>query len=450
VRVVHVFKDAFPPTYGGVEQHVWDVTRSLGDGFESEVLTSSRSWRRVDERVDGVRFLRVPEYGRMVSTPVTPSWWGEIRRSRPAAFHFHLPVPLAELVALARWPATPVVASWYADVARNPRLARGYATVQRRFLSRVDRIVVSSQVLADRAPGLAAHRDRVVVVPFGVDPAEWPADRRRVQELRRAARGPLVLFLGRLVRYKGVEVLVEAMRDVDATLLVVGDGPERRALERAAAGSRVRFVGSVTNEERSAYYRAADVFVLPAVSRAETFGIAMLEAMSFGTPAISTELGTGTSWVNVAGDTGLVVPPADATALRAAITTVLGDHRMRAAMGEAAADRARRRFSKPEMLDRLAEVYRSAALRGEPEDVDVDGHGGAGHGLHGEGDGLRHAGRAEPGPDGVVGEQPPQRRGQLAGAAHVDLEHPVAEVGGGPGARPAYHRHAARQRLQRR
>ena len=225
--------------------------------------------------------------------------------------------------------------------------------------------MVASEVLAETSPALAGCRGRTVVIPYGVDARDCPADPDLVHTLRRR-HGPFVLYLGRLVAYKGLEVLIEAMRTVDATLVIVGDGPDRRRLEWVAVAASprrpVRFVGTVTNAERSAYQRAAEVFVLPSISRAESVGIAMLEAMSQGTPAISTELGTATSWVNRDGETGLVVPPNDRAVLTDAIETLLADNRLRLALGAAAARRAERHFSKGVMLDRLAEVYRAAAI----------------------------------------------------------------------------------------
>lgn len=364
--VLHVFKDAYPPTFGGVEQHIWDVSRSLGGEFRFEVLTASRCRRRVEGKVEGVRIVRVPEYGRLLSTPLTPAWGPALARAG-GTVHVHLPLPVAEAVVVARRPRGRVVAGFYAEVARNPRAARLYAPLQQRFLSQADRIVVSSDVVGATSPALSRHQDRVVVIPFGVDPEEWPAAPGRVAEIRAAHPGPIVLFLGRLVYYKGVDVLIEAMAGVGATLLVVGDGPERSRLAQAAAAAatgrpgRVLFTGSVSNEERSAYYAAADVFVLPAVSRAETFGIAMLEAMSFGTPAISTDVGTGTSWVNRHGETGLVVRPADPAALAGALRTLLADDRLRRELGDGAARRAAADFSKKVMLERLGELYRSLA-----------------------------------------------------------------------------------------
>ena len=366
MRVLHVFKDAFPPTYGGVEQHIWEVARSLHPQFGAGILTSSRSRARVEQEIEGVRIVRVPEYARFFSTPVTPSWRAELRRSPADVVHVHLPNPFGELAALTAPLTAPVVASFHADVVRNPRLARAHRMVQQRFLRRADRIVVGSYVLAETSPALAPHRQRTVVIPYGVDAAEWPADPALVEEIRSAHDGPIVLFLGRLVHYKGVDVLIHAMGSLDATLLVVGDGPTRARLAATAAeahlGPRVNFVGNVTNEQRSAYYRAASVFVLPAVSRGETFGIAMLEAMSHGTPAVSTEVGTGTSWVNISGETGLVVPPRDAGALAEAIKAVVGDGCLRERLGAAAARRAREQFSKRLMLERLADLYRTLGV----------------------------------------------------------------------------------------
>ena len=361
MKVLHVFKDAYPPTYGGVEQHLWELTQSLAGEFEFEILTASRSCRRIEEWVGGVRFVRAPEYGRLLSTPLAPSWWNALRRC-PSAIHLHLPVPLAELACLASRPEGPLIASYYADAVRHPKLAPAYAVLQQRFLARADRIVVSSAILAERSPALARHQDRIVVIPFGVDAAESPPDPGRVAELRRRHRGPIVLFLGRLVYYKGVDVLIEAMGRVDGTLVVAGDGPQRSMLERAAVrlpSARVAFVGPVGNRDRSAYYQAADVAVLPSVSRAETFGIAMLEAMSFGTPVVSTEVGTATSWVNVDGETGMVVAPRDSEALARAITTLLSDDSRRKRMGEAAARRAREHFAKDTMVQAFARMYRS-------------------------------------------------------------------------------------------
>src|SRR5205085_2865331 len=98
VRIVHVFKDAFPPTYGGVEQHIWDVTHSLRHEFDFSVLAASGSRRRLARDDGGVPVVQAAEYGRVLSTPICPSWWGELRALGSAALHLHLPLPAGELL----------------------------------------------------------------------------------------------------------------------------------------------------------------------------------------------------------------------------------------------------------------------------------------------------------------------------------------------------------------
>jgi rhamnosyl/mannosyltransferase len=363
--VLHAFKDAYPPTRGGVELHVHDITRSL-DGFSFSVLTSSRSSsRRVHEHL-GVRFVETPERWRVSSAPVTSSWWRELRQSDADLLHFHMPNPVGELALLASAVDTPLVASYHADPVRSPGLGHLYSPVQQRFLARADRILVGSPMLASTPP-LRPHQDRVHVVPYGFDPHRWQPSSEEVEEIRRRHPGPIVLFVGRLVWYKGVDVLLDAMRSLEGTLVVVGEGPKRAELEaraqRDGMGSRVAFVGAVSDQRRASYYRAADVFVAPSTSRAEAFCLALLEAMAYGTPAVSTALGTATSWVNVSGETGVVVPPGDAGALARALAVLLADDARRRELGEAAAERARTRFTLQAMLDAVAHVYASTAAR---------------------------------------------------------------------------------------
>ena len=169
-------------------------------------------------------------------------------------------------------------------------------------------------------------------MPLGIDVAPFDrVDAGEIAALRERFPGPLLLFVGRLRYYKGLNYLITAMQDVPATLLVVGDGPMRREWEelarRLGVADRVHFEAGVANADLPAYYHAADLFVLPSCQRSESFGIVLLEAMASRLPAISTELGTGTSWVNQHGETGLVVPPADSAALAAAARTLLAARR---------------------------------------------------------------------------------------------------------------------------
>ena len=169
-----------------------------------------------------------------------------------------------------------------------------------------------------------------------------------------------MLFVGRFVYYKGLDVLIDAMRDCEGTLLLAGDGPLESDLRARVAAHglepRVRFLGRVPDEDLPAYYRAADLFVLPSMARTETFGVVQIEAMAAGLPVVSTNLPTGVPWVNQDGVSGLVVPPGDAGALAAAIRRLQTDPVLRERLAHGAAARAQSHVRQARMVARFRDV----------------------------------------------------------------------------------------------
>jgi rhamnosyl/mannosyltransferase len=183
-----------------------------------------------------------------------------------------------------------------------------------------------------------------------------------VDQLHREYGDRLILAVGRLVYYKGFENLIAAMRDVNARLLLAGDGPLREKLQRLAsesgAGGKVVFLGEIQNDEIAPYYHAASVFVLPSVARSEAFGIVQIEAMAAGKPVVNTCLDSGVPFVSLDQVTGLSVPPGDTCALAAAINRLLDDDALRSRFGDAARARAESEFSVEIMKGRILSLYR--------------------------------------------------------------------------------------------
>jgi rhamnosyl/mannosyltransferase len=202
------------------------------------------------------------------------------------------------------------------------------------------------------------------VLPYFVDTEQFSRDRVSEPELAklRARYGtPVVLAVARLVYYKGLDILIEAARSLDASVVIVGDGPLAGRLRKLAqASSNVHLVGAVSESELLRHLAVADCFVLPSTSRAESFGISVLEAQAMSVPAVVTDVGTGTVEAISPGETGLVVAPGDADALAAAIRTILADP-MREAMGRRAREHAVARHSTDQAAVRLREIYQRVA-----------------------------------------------------------------------------------------
>src|SRR5262249_22635199 len=156
---------------------------------------------------------------------------------------------------------------------------------------------------------------------------------------------PFLLFVGRLRHYKGLHVLLDAMPSIEARLVIVGDGPKRAELDeqvrRLGLGDRVHFAGSVGDSELLDHLAAAAVGLLPSSTPTGALGLAMVEQMAAGLPVISTELGTGTPYVNHDGVPGLIVPANDPPSLARAISKLLADSGLRARMGTAGRARVR-------------------------------------------------------------------------------------------------------------
>ena len=373
LRVLHVNK-LYAPWIGGVEAAVQALAEEAAaqPGVEVEVLACQPRGPAASETVNGVRVVRTASLGMWLSTPLSPTFPRALASARGGfdVVHVHLPFPLAMLAGWRWAPTGPrLVLHYHADVSKPVQRAilRLLEPWNRRLFEAADKVVVTSERLLGASAVLAPYREKCLVIPL---PAAEPGLRPATETERAEARTRLglrqdrqvVLFVGRLVGYKGLPLLVEAMAGVDADLLVVGEGPLRSALlkqaRRHGLADRLRLAGRLDAHELDLAYQVADLFVLPSVTVAEAFGLVQVEAMQRGCPVVNTDLPTGVPSVGVHGETGLTVPPGDPAALREAIRRILGDDALRAAMGRAALQRATL-FDRPSVGRRLVDLYRS-------------------------------------------------------------------------------------------
>ena len=373
LKVLHIGK-FYPPVSGGMERVVQSLCTVARGRLESRVLAFNDGPTTIEETVDGVRVTRVGCWGSAGSVPVAPAFATHLRRARADLMVLHEPNPWALLSYNLARPPLPLVIWFHSEVVR-PHLQYRlfYRPVAQPVYARARQFVVSSPALAEHASALHAYRDRITVIPFGVDADSWrlrdAADRDRVAQLRIAAGGrPIVFFAGRLVPYKGIDTLIRAVGRLPVHVTITGDGPMRAAWEllarEHASTARVEFTNEITDDELRARMHACDVFVLPSVTPAEAFGFVQLEAMACGKPVVSTRVRSGVPWVNRNGETGLLVEPGDVEALRLAITKVTSDAQLRSRLGSAALARVRQEFSLTAMSDRFVAVCEQAARAG--------------------------------------------------------------------------------------
>jgi rhamnosyl/mannosyltransferase len=365
MRILHVYKDYYPPVVGGVEKHMSQVCNYFKHGHEVEALVCNRGPLTRIENVDGVRVIRVGQLGRVQSAPIVPTFPLWLRKVKADILHYHVPNPTCELSYLLSGASGKVAVTYHSDIVRQEFLLKFYRPFLRTFLTRARVIMPTSPIYIETSPFLREFRAKCEVVPLGIDTDVFDSAASRmqpeIQKLRTLFGPEFILFVGKLRYYKGLQFLIEAMPAIDAPLVVVGNGPMEDDLKALAANYRVadkvHFVGELTDDDLAVFYHACCLLVLPSVYRSEAYGIVQLEAHACAKPVVSTRLGTGVEFVNIHGKTGLVVPPADSAVLAGAVNELLADPARRNQMGEFAQKRARNEFGLQRMFDRLEKIY---------------------------------------------------------------------------------------------
>jgi len=378
LKIVHIYKDYFP-VLGGMENHIRHIAEAfVARGHEVTVLVTNTANRTVIGMMNGVKVIKAARQIHVQSAPISfqfPRWVAQTTQNADIV-HLHAPYPIGEACNLWFGRGKKTIITWQSDVVRQKTLLRFYAPILRQVIKRADHIILSSEIYGRTSPWVSPYLDKCTAVPLSIDPARFKLlatsevlKTLEVFALRQRLGLPsdkfLLLSVGRLRYYKGLDDLIRALPKLppDVMAVLVGIGPmagEWRALAQSlGVAERIIWPGEASDAEVLDYYRACDVYVNPANSRAEAFGISILEALASGLPVISTEVGTATSWINLHGVTGLVTPPSDPAALAAAILTLHHDPALRQAYANAAQRRAFSEFNEDLMFQRIEAVYLS-------------------------------------------------------------------------------------------
>lgn len=372
MKIVQTNK-AYYPKIGGIETAVTTLSEGLVRKYNAEVevivCNHKVSTKKIEKVINGVNVTYLPTHGFALSLPISPSYPYNLLKTTGDILNIHEPFPLAdltlELFPKLRKNFSKIVTSWQCDITRQKWTFPIYGRFIHRFLQKVDKIIVNNPNIIQNSFFLKHYKSKCEVIPIGID-IDWAKTKIEKEDLIKIHQAniikPLILFVGRLVTYKGIEYLIEAMKFVEnGSLVILGSGALEESLKKLIKDfnleSRIKMIPEVDEKTLRVYYNSCDIFVLPSVNEAEAYGIVQIEAMACGKPLICTELGTGTSYVNRHNLTGLVVPPNDSKELALAINKMINDNELREKFGNNGRIRAFTEFTSDKMIQRTYELY---------------------------------------------------------------------------------------------
>ena len=343
MRVLHFFKTYWPETFGGAERVIDAVARSTGElGAEHHVLSINDNGENTRPEFNGQSLHKAKRSFEILSTDFSLDAYRQYKCLAVEAdvVHLHFPWPFMDLAHLIGRPEKPTVVTYHSDALGNAVIESLYGPLRHRFLSSVDRIVATSDNYVSSSPVLKRYTGKTDIIPLGLDPSSYPVPTADTLEKWHQRFGSdFFFFVGVLRHYKGVHTLLDAARDLHKPVVIAGAGKreaEYKARKNELGLDNVHFVGAIDDVDKMALMQLCTALVLPSNKRSEAFGLSLAEAAMTGKPMISCEIGTGTSFVNRHGITGLVVPPNDPDRLAEAMRSLSDDAELAARLGEAA------------------------------------------------------------------------------------------------------------------
>jgi rhamnosyl/mannosyltransferase len=375
MRVLHFYKTYYPDSWGGIEQVIRQMCVGTGRlGVTNEVLTLTRNGGPETIEIEGHTVHRVPLDFEIASNAFSFSAIRKLARLARQAdvIHYHFPWPFMDLAHFMARVNKPSVVTYHSDIVRQKTLLRVYAPLKRRFLRDVDAIVATSPNYFASSEVLGRYRDKVSTIPFGLDRSTYAEPRPEILEKWRQRTGGqrFFLFVGVLRYYKGLHILLDAVASTDYPVVIVGAGPIEQELKAHAERlglHHVQFVGAVDEEDKVALLKLCYAMAFPSHLRSEAFGISLLEGAMYGKPMISSEIGTGTTYINIDNETGLVVPPSDPAAFGQAMRTLWDNPQLAADMGRRAEARYWELFTARKMAENYASLYQRLAAGSAPQ-----------------------------------------------------------------------------------
>lgn len=365
MKVLHFFKTYYPETMGGIEQVIFQLAEGgVQYGIESDVLYLSASGATRNNTLGHHRTHTSKLDVHIASTGFSLSAFKDFSELAREAdvINYHFPWPFMDLVHFASRVRKPTVVSYHSDIVKQKTLLKLYQPLMNSFLGSVDAIVASSPNYIASSPVLQKFREKVTTIPIGLERKTYPTvPCERLAHWKGLLGERFFLFVGALRYYKGLEFLLEAAVKAPFPIVIMGLGPMELELKTKAKQldlHNVHFLGGLPDLDKAALMTLCSALVFPSHLRSEAFGISLLEAAMYGKPLISCEIGTGTTYINIAGETGIVVAPCNASELAEAMIYLWDHPEESVAMGQRALVRFERVFTADSMVRAYTDLYK--------------------------------------------------------------------------------------------
>lgn len=359
---------------GGVE----NICKYLVEGMlshDSSVVCFNDGKANVVDDVNGHRVYRAGTLVNIARQALSLSYKNGLRWAilveKPEVIQFHWANPFPAILLRMVMPKdVKLVLHWHMDIIRQWYLYWAIRPWEKWLIKRANRIVVTSPQYRDGSKPLQGVKNKIRIVPNAIDNAMFELrakDEKRISEIKAQYAGkPIVFFMGRHTKYKGLPHLIEAERFMqsDCVIIIGGKGAltnKLKAQVKKSGSKRIYFVDRLSDNDLRCYLYAADIFAFPSVTKNEAFGVALAEAMYCYTPAVTFTIeGSGVNWVNLNGVTGIEVPQGENQDVlyAQALDLLLADKDLQKRYAEAAHKRVAENFLIKNMVESMENVYK--------------------------------------------------------------------------------------------
>jgi glycosyltransferase involved in cell wall biosynthesis len=368
MKIVQLFKIYWPDNGGGIATVMESIATAMkGEKQEIVVCQAKRGRKSTVEKYQGVPVYRCSQLFDFASTPFSIRFLQVAhRRTKDSDITiYHFPYPMIDLAVLFGLVKGKLVVWWHCDFDKYKLLMPIYNVFVRHTLNKADRILVSAQGNIDHSNILCDYKEKCTVIPYCVDESYLESGKKYLENQKNGKQHDIVhiLFMGRMVWYKGCDVLLRAfkqMKHKNCTLTMLGEGPLKEEWKQKAQEmdlTNVVFTGMVSEEEKKRYIEGCDFLVLPSISKAEAFALVQIEAMAYGKPVINTDLPSGVPYISIHGKTGLTVEPKNVRALADAMDKLVEDEALRKEYGKNARQMVEQEYTQEKMTERHRKVF---------------------------------------------------------------------------------------------